>query len=141
MLGPDISLSAELKDRKGYQRGFSRVCRNMSYYQSHSLKADYMKALVNDDLIENYKNQETQKLHTIRTMIAQKVCGFLDDPYEDNERKNNFFSKKRKREDQFYTNNSHDLRSFSNISPIPNDQSAIQSGRIDKKDEINKKLS
>lgn len=123
MLGPEISLSDNIRLKKGYNRGYSRLCRDLSYHQSHSMKGDYIKTLINDDVLENYKKQEHTKLNTIRTMIAQKVCGFLEDTYEDSSKKNNFFHKITKKDDNFYTNNSCDLRSFSNISPIPGAQS------------------
>jgi hypothetical protein len=78
MLGPAISISKRLERNKGYDRGYSRVLRELSIAQSHSLDRNYMQSLISKDRVGNYKSIERQRLHQIRANVAAKKIGFLD---------------------------------------------------------------
>lgn len=78
MLGPRIVLEEDLSHRKGYFRGFSKLCRNISYIQSHSLNEQYFDSLIVPEKQNQYEDQEEEILNKVRWNVARKVLGFLD---------------------------------------------------------------
>jgi hypothetical protein len=79
MLGPYVSLEKSLKKSKGYDRGYSKICRDISYTHAHSLnKGNWIEDIIKKEHFSNYQQQETNHMNQIRWNVTRKVIGLMD---------------------------------------------------------------